>query len=165
MVRAIGTEFNVDEQSDRTVVTVLKGQVAVTKSLASTDGVDRRELLRELAGPVNKRQAVLVSAGEQVTVLAKNMPPPNAVDVRAVTAWMQQRLVFDNTPLSEVAEEFNLYSKRRLVIADTSLRNVGVTGEYSASAPDALVGFLRSQPSLHIVETDDRVFVTRSTGH
>lgn len=164
MVRAIGTEFNVDEQADRTVVTVLKGQVAVAKSFASIDRIHRRELLRELAGPVNKHQAVLVSAGEQVTVLAQNVLPPNAVDVRAVTAWMQQRLVFDNTPLSKVAEQFNLYSKRRLVIADTSLRSVGVTGEYSASAPAALIGFLRLQPTLHVVETDDRVIVTRSTG-
>lgn len=165
VVRAIGTEFNVDEQADRTVVTVLSGQVAVAESFASIDGIDRRELLRELAGPVNRLQAVLVPAGEQVTVLAQSVPSPNAVDVRTVTAWMQQRLVFDNTPLSKVAEQFNLYSKRSLVIADPSLRSVGVSGEYSASAPTALISFLRSQPTLHVVETDDRIFVSRSTGH
>jgi transmembrane sensor len=160
-VRAIGTEFDVDLEADRTVVTVLTGQVAVAESFARVDEIERRELLRELAGPANKLEAVLVSAGEQVTVLTQNLPTPNEVDVTGVTAWMQQRLVFDDTPLSKVAEQFNLYSKRPLVIADPSLRGVGVSGEYSASDPAALIGFLRSQPTLRVVEKDDQFVVTR----
>lgn len=161
-VRAIGTEFDVDKESDRTVVTVLEGRVAVAaKSFASIDSIARRELLQDLAGPANPLKAVLVSAGEQVTVLAKNVPVPKAIDVGTVTAWMQQRLVFDDTPLESVAQQFNLYSKRRLVISDPSLRSVGVSGVYSASDPIALIGFLRSQPMLRVVETSDEFLVTR----
>lgn len=160
-VRAIGTEFDVDRERDRTVITVLEGQVAVARSSAWLDGMDRRELLRELAGPVNKRKAVFVSAGMQVTILAQNIPPPNPVDTTTVTAWMQQRLIFDNTPLERVAQQFNLYSKRRLVIADPSLWSVGVSGDYSASAPDALIGFLRAQPTFKVIETNDTVIVTK----
>jgi transmembrane sensor len=160
-VRAIGTEFDVDNEPDRTVVTVLEGQVAVAKSFAWADGTERREILRELAGPPTKLKAVLVSAGEQVTLLAQNIPAPTPVDVTAVTAWMQQRLIFDDTPLEKVAEEFNLYSKRRLVIEDPSLQSVGVSGVYSASDPAALIGFLRSQPTLKVVETDGEFLVTR----
>lgn len=160
-VRALGTEFDVDEESDRTVVTVLEGEVAVAKSFAWIESIERRELLRELGAPVNALKAVLVSAGQQVTVLAKHIPPPGPVDVTAVTAWMQQRLIFDNTPLEKVAQQFNLYSKRPLVIVDPSLRNVGVSGEYSASDPAALIGFLRSQPTLRVVRKDDEFIVTR----
>ena len=160
-VRALGTEFDVDEEPDRTVVTVLAGQVAVAKSVAWIDSVERRELLQELARPANKMKVVLVSPGQQVTVLAQNLPAPSSVDVTAVTAWREQRLVFDGTPLEQVAQQFNLYSKRRLVIADPSLRSVGVSGEYSASDPHALIGFLRSQPTLHVIETGDQFLVTR----
>jgi transmembrane sensor len=162
-VRAIGTKFDVDEESDGlTVVTVLEGRVAVGKSLASIDSIERRELTRELLEPSHKSPAVLVAAGEQVTILAQNVvPAPSPVDVTAVTAWMQQRLVFDHTPLSKVAEQFNRYSKRRLVIADPSLRNVTVSGEYSAVDPDTLIKFLRSQPTLYVREQDDAFVVTR----
>ena len=160
-VRAIGTAFDVDQESDRTVVTVLAGQVAVAKSFAWIESVDRHELLGKLAGPADKLKTVLVSAGEQVTVSAQNIPAPNSVDVAAIAAWREQRLVFDDTPLEKVAQQFNLYSKRRLVIADPALRSVGVTGEYSASDPAALIGFLRSQPKLSVVETDEQFLVTR----
>lgn len=160
-VRAIGTRFDVDEDSDRTVVTVLEGQVAVAKSLASIDSIERRELLRELAGPGEKSAAVLVAAGEQVTILARNIAAPSPVDMTEVTAWMQRRLVFDHTPLSKVAKQFNLYSKRPLLIADPSLRSVTVSGEYSAADPDTLIEFLRSQPTLHVLEKDDTFVVTR----
>lgn len=164
MVRAIGTEFDVDAESDRTVVTVLEGQVAVAKSLAWIESIGRRELLRDLALPDHKLKAVLLRAGEQVTVQARTIPVPRTVDVGAVTAWLQQRLIFNDTPLEKVAQQFNLYTKRRLVIADPSLRNIGVSGMYSASDPEALIGFLRSQPILHVVETGRNIVVTRSKG-
>lgn len=159
-VRAIGTEFDVDEESDRTVVTVLEGQVAVGKS-STIDRIGRRELLRDLAEPANKLRAVLVPAGEQVIVLAQNTPTPKPVDMSAVTGWMQQRLIFDDTPLEKVAQQFNLYSNRRLVIADPSLRRLGISGVYSATDQTALIGFLRSQPTLRVVETTDEILVTR----
>jgi transmembrane sensor len=160
-VRAIGTQFDVDQEPDRTVVTVLAGRVAVAQSLTWIETIGRRELLQELAEPAAGLKAVLVPAGEQVTVLAQNIPAPTPADLGAATAWMQQRLVFDDTPLEEVARQFNRYGKRRLVIADPSLLTVGVSGSYSASDPDALLGFLRSQPTLQVSETGDEILVTR----
>lgn len=161
LVRAIGTEFDVNKEHDRIVVTVLAGQVAVVKAFAQVDSVAHRELLRELANPAGKLRAVLVSAGEQVTVLAQSIPSPNQADVTAVTAWMQQRLIFDGTPLEQVAEQFDLYSRRRLVIADPSLRSIGVSGVYSVSDQATLIAFLRSQPTMRVVETDDEYIVTK----
>jgi transmembrane sensor len=165
LVRAIGTKFDVDEDEDsnKAVVTVLEGQVAVGgRSFGEIDSIARRDLLRELARPEERAQAVLVAAGEQVTIHAQNIPAPIPANVTAVTAWMQQRLVFDHTPLSNVAEQFNLYSKRRLVIADPSLRGVALSGEYSATDLDTLIRFLRSQPTLKVVERADTIVVTKS---
>lgn len=163
-VRAIGTQFEVDKESDRTVVTVLDGQVVVGKSFAKIDSMGRRELLRVLAGSTDMLKAVLVPAGEQVTVLAQNIPMPKPVDLSMVSGWLHQQLIFDDTPLEEVAKQFNLYNRRRLVIADPSLRTVGIGGSYSASDPAALIGFLRSQPVLHVVETNDEILITRGQG-
>lgn len=160
-LRALGTQFDVDKDSDRTLVTVLEGRVAVVRSLSQIDSIVRREFLLNLAGPPSKLQVVLVSAGEQVVVRGEGIPRPKPVDVGAATAWMQQRLMFDNTPLETVAQQFNRYSRRRLVVADPSLRNIGISGVYSVSRPAALIGFLRSQPIFHVVETDDEFVITR----
>jgi transmembrane sensor len=159
-VRAIGTQFDVDKESLRTVVTVLEGKVAVANSLAWIERINRAALLRDLAKPATNLNGVLVSTGEQVTLLPQNIPPPRRVDLGAVVAWLQHRLVFEDTPLEKVAEEFNLYNRQRLVIADPSLRTIGVSGSYSISDPAALIGFLRSQPTLRVIEKDDQILVT-----
>ena len=36
---------------------------------------------------------------------------PKRADVAVATAWVQNRLIFDETPLAEVAEEFNRYNR------------------------------------------------------
>jgi len=71
-----------------------------------------------------------------------------------------QRLIFEATPLSDVAEEFNRYNTRKLVIADPALRSVGISGVYSTADPASLVGFLRAQPNLQVTETDGEIRVT-----
>ena len=84
-----------------------------------------------------------------------------AVDVTASTAWTQNRLVFDDTPLREVADEFNRYNTRRLVIIDAELQRVGISGRYSSTDPAGLIDFLHAQPVLDVVETPDEIRVSR----
>jgi transmembrane sensor len=102
-----------------------------------------------------------VSAGEQVTVTPHEVQKRRKADVTAATAWVEQRLILDATPLSDVADEFNRYNTRKLVIADPALRSVGISGVYSTADPASLVGFLRAQPNLQVAETDAEIRVTR----
>jgi len=156
-VRAVGTEFDVYRKGDGLVVTVVEGRVAVLPTSA------------ELELPVAARTTSaaglgtpqLLSAGEQMTVTPKAASPPRHTDVNAATAWVQRRLIFEETPLAEVAEEFNRYSVRRLVIDDAELARQAISGVYSSSDPTSLIGFLRAQPSLQVVETDREIRVTR----
>lgn len=160
-VRAVGTQFDVDRKSEGMVVTVVEGLVAVAQSPAEPyhEGrtasfmADARHSFRDLT-------PVLVSAGQQVIVLADDVRPPKRVDVAVATAWLHKQLVFDDTPLEKVAEQFNLYSTRRLVIADPDLRLVGISGVYSSADPDSLIGFLRAQPNLRVVETETEIRVS-----
>jgi transmembrane sensor len=141
-IRAIGTQFDVYDRSDKTVVTVIEGEVAVA-------GADP-------AGPQLKPLGltpVMLSAGEQVIATPRLIQKPRHASVATATAWVEKRLVFEGTPLAEVAEQFNLYSTRRLVIVDRALRPVAISGVYSSADPDVLIGFLRAQPNLVITET------------
>ena len=161
VVRAVGTRFDVDRKADGMVVTVVEGRVAVGQSPAEsyTEGRTTSQVAKARHSQADLTP-VLVSAGQQVIVLADNVRPPKPVDVAAATAWLHRQLVFDDTPLEKVAEQFNLYSTRRLVIVDPDLRKVGISGVYSSADPDSLIGFLRAQPNLRVVETTTEIRVS-----
>jgi transmembrane sensor len=143
-VRAVGTEFDVYRKRTETVVTVVEGRV---ETYPESDG----------AGAA----AIVLSAGEQLTVLPHTVTKPTRADTAAATAWVQKRLIFEEMPLNEVAEEFNRYNRRPLVIDDPDLKTLKISGVYSSTDPASLINFLRSQNSIRVVEQEDQVRVVR----
>lgn len=138
-VRAVGTQFDVYRKRSGTVVTVIEGRVVVSE-----------------AAPV------YLAAGDQVTVPSQHKAQaeqPKHTDVAVATAWVQKRLIFDETPLAEVADEYNRYNTRRLVIVGAQLRSIGISGVYSSTDPDSLLGFLRAQPNIVLTESDREIQV------
>jgi transmembrane sensor len=143
-VRAVGTEFDVYKKQTATVVTVLEGRV---------------ETYDEAGSPGTA--AIVLSAGEQLTVLPHVVTKPTRTDTSVATAWVQKRLIFEETPLSDVAEEFNRYNRRPLTIDDSELEKLRISGVYSSTDPASLINFLRSQNSIQVVETEKQVRVLR----
>ncbi|MEO7207466.1 MAG: FecR family protein [Steroidobacteraceae bacterium] len=143
-VRAVGTEFDVYKKQTATVVTVVEGRV---------------ETYDELDSPGTA--AIVLSAGEQLTVLPHVVTKPTRTDTAVATAWVQKRLIFEETPLSDVAEEFNRYNRRPLIIDDHELGNLKISGVYSSTDPASLINFLRNQNSIQVVETEKQVRVIR----
>jgi transmembrane sensor len=171
-VRAVGTQFDVYKKSAGTVVTVVEGRVAVTdrrsfeSSLASTlaKAPPRGAVLDtgEMAASGPNEHEVLLGAGEQLVVAQALSSPPQPANIEAVTAWTEQRLVFDYTPLSEVAEEFNRYNHRRLVIEERELRVLHISGSFSSTDPTLLLRFLREQPGILVNENASEIRISRS---
>ena len=147
-VRAVGTEFDVYKKQAETVVTVVEGRV---EAYSGSDG----------AGAA----AVLLSAGEQLTVLPHTVTKPTRADTAAATAWVQKRLIFEETPLNQVAEEFNRYNRRPLAIDDAELQTLKISGVYSSTDPASLINFLRSQKSINVIETENQVRVVHREAH
>lgn len=181
-VRAVGTQFDVYRKGSGTTVTVVEGRVAVfglsyssakSSSLAGAgDGQGPR-----IPSPPKGESAlphqhsvlsaspspgeVFVSAGEQVTVTERPIPEPKQANVAAATAWTQHQLVFDASPLSDVVDGFNRYNTRQIVIEDRALDDFHVSGVYSSTDPASLIRFLRQQPGIDVIETDEGVRITR----
>ena len=182
-VRAVGTQFDVYRKKAGTVVSVLEGRVAVRTSdqLSSPDGSTRPSASGTgTAGAVPGRSPlqpyadeVLVEAGEQLVVTetpdgdAKRAQPvarepvAGAGAVEAATAWTQQRLIFNAASLTELAEEFNRYNRRALVIDDATLKDFRISGNFSSTDPTLLIRFLRDQPEIVVIETGNVIHVTR----
>jgi transmembrane sensor len=100
---------------------------------------------------------VFLSAGEQVTVTADPVISPQHADIAATTAWMERRLIFDGSKLSDVVQEFNRYNRRQLIIEGAQLSDFHVSGVYSSSDPASLIRFLRDQPGIKVTENGNEV--------
>jgi transmembrane sensor len=155
--RAVGTQFDVNRTTLGTVLTVLEGRVAVLVPAAPTT----RSTHSSSPGT-----GIKVDAGQQATISHGTITVAQAVDTAAVTGWMRRLLIFTSTPLPVVAEEFNRFNFRRLVIASPELADFHVTGTFLAFDPETLtdfVLFLRRQPGIEVLENDDRITLkTRS---
>jgi transmembrane sensor len=147
-VRAVGTEFDVYKKQSATVVTVVEGRVETFDASDSPGST-----------------GVVLSAGEQLTVLPHTVTKPTRTDTAVATAWVQKRLIFEETPLSDVAEEFNRYNRRPLTVDDHELKTLRISGVYSSTDPASLINFLRSQKSIQVIETEQQVRVLRREAH
>lgn len=154
-VRDLGTEFDVNRSASGTTVTVVEGRVAVLPSEPPP------EVGAAAAAPV-----VELSAGEQVTVaptsVPKAAPRPRKANLAAATAWTQQQLLFESTPLAEAADEFNRFNLRQLRVDGAALAGFHVSGAFPARDPASLsrfVLFLREQPGLAVEESGNEILV------
>jgi transmembrane sensor len=160
-VRAVGTQFDVYRKSEGTVITVVEGRVAVFSSspLPSAKGRDDRSPAARL---VPAYSANLLAAGEQITVTpraARRTPHPN---LAGATAWTQRQLIFDSVSLADVADEFNRYNERKLVIDPAALGTLHISGVFSSTDPASLIHFLRDHLGLRVVETPAEIRVEKA---
>jgi transmembrane sensor len=170
LVRAVGTQFTVYRKVSGTTVTVVEGRVAVLhqgptlSELRAPDSGEAGapvELIPLRTPGAGVSLPTLVSAGQQVTVTDDSIAAPVHADVAAATAWIQHRLIFDRSRLADVAEDFNRYNSRQLLVDDAALEDFHISGAYSSTDPASLLRFLREQPGIQVIETDDAVHITR----
>lgn len=150
-VRAVGTQFDVYRKPRGTVVTVLEGKVAVS----ADESAPRRDDFAMRNGP--QLEPVYLSAGEQIALSSAAPVVTKQINAAAVTAWTQRQLIFDATPLAEVAEEFNRYNERQLVVRNPALETFQIDGVFSSTDTSSLLKFLRTRPGLRVTETDSQI--------
>lgn len=168
---ALGTQFNVRRRATGTTLSVVEGRVAVVSDSPLAHPLTRATTESHGEGPAVAPQAAtyegdrpppqgavaVVGAGEQVRVGGDGSLRPEAI--QNVTAWRQRKLVFENTPLSEVIAEVARYkSSPRLVIEDPTLRDRRLNGVFAADDTDSLLEFLK-QEGLSITRTDNAVAI------
>jgi transmembrane sensor len=173
-VRAVGTQFDVYKKRSGTVVTVVEGRVAILTNVAdpelhsiavdapqlslpsSTSEADQRDSERDGAGA-----GIFLIAGEQVTVTRATVQEAILPNIASAIAWRQGQLVFESASLAEVAEEFNRYNEKQLVVRDADLYDFHISGVFSSTDPASLIRFLRERPEVQITETPTQIQVAK----
>jgi transmembrane sensor len=157
-VRAVGTSFNVRRRADEVEVLVTSGRVVVEQE---------RESAAKAADP--DAPASVLEAGERVVLATKRVEfvapaveRMQPVEVERAMAWQERRLVFDGTPLREVAAEFNRYNQRQLVIDDPILAERLFGGTFRADNHEALVQLLEEAFEVEVVPLGNRTLLRRA---
>jgi transmembrane sensor len=177
IVRAVGTEFGVDRARDGVVVTVAAGKVAVypRDEQAPTDQVGSMlntaaRLVRQAApyrrsGDTRAGRAagqdsgtqqaanpeVYLTAGQQVTIPNSGAAEAvKLVDSKDSLAWADGRLVFQNSSVADVVEQFNRYNLVQLHVGDQQLANQLVNGVFDANEPDSFISVIRIIASVRV---------------
>jgi transmembrane sensor len=113
--------------------------------------------------PAAEGGSLLVAAGEQLTVTADAAQRSANPNIAGATAWREREIVFDSATLSDVAEEFNRYNQRQLVIEDPQLYGFHISGVFSSTDPDSLIRFLQQRPGVKIIERRGQIRVERAS--
>lgn len=151
VVRAVGTAFGVDQQSQGIVVTVVEGKVAVLSSEPDPFGAHAQESVGRGAGPL------FLTSDQQVTVPRSGpIETVRSVDSRRELAWAEGRLVFRNYTVATIIEEFNRYNRVQLEVTDPALAERTVSGVFNASDPESFISFLQSVVPLSVLHQDER---------
>ncbi len=138
VLRAVGTQFDVNLQPRQTIVTMVEGKVV----LVSVGGQPQQESSRP----------VLVAADRMTISAVGAQEHRHGVDVSAAIAWTQGRLVFKNRALGEIAEEFNRYNRRRIEIRSAELRAREITGAFRSDDPESFTSFLSGMPGVRVAD-------------
>ncbi len=145
-VTAVGTRFQVQREGDGVMVTLAEGIVAVSRQ-STQDG---------------KQHETRMRPGEQLEWSDRNVGwTMHPVDTKAVLSWTRGRLIFRGTHLAEVVAEVNRYSTRKLVLADPSLADLPVHGNFLAGDTGAVVAALKAVLPVRVDDTGREIRLHR----
>lgn len=170
VVRAIGTEFNVELRPRDATVTVVEGRVAVMQkaavvvptphprdATASLPGSGRSTAGNPEVQPFPAPPGTLILAAAERVVITASGPeaPQHIADLTAATSWVERRLVFEHEPLSAVAARFNRYNREQIVIEGADLGRKEVTGVFRSDDPRSFLSFVSGLPGVSVRERSD----------
>jgi len=142
-VRDIGTTFDVSLRREQARIEVAEGSVQIRG-----DSGQGRLLADLRAG-----QSAHIDYRDQTVSLRQQ-------HADTMTAWWRRRVVFQDEPLREVAEQFNRLNRVRLQVDDDVAGALRLTGNLRGDDLASLRTFLDQQPSLRTRVVDKQIHVS-----
>lgn len=133
-IRALGTAFDVYRHGDDVEVTLMQGKIDVTAEVA--DNTAGRAVPRI-------RHAVL-TPGQQIMLTPQSVSDVRPASLPKASAWMSGRLVFENERLGDAVQEVNRYSAIKVVLVDSSMAEVRISGVFRAGRAENFVDALKA---------------------
>jgi transmembrane sensor len=142
----MGTAFIVRRDAHRLQVTLVEGRAEIE---TAKDGMAVR--------PVLLTPGDVATAGNGTVTLLRKTPGAIADSL----AWRHGLLIFSDTPLAQVADEFNRYNARKLVVLGKDVRDLGVGGHFQADNAETFARVAQGVLGLHVVSHGDEIVISR----
>ncbi len=143
LINVLGTRFNVYRKPEQTVITVVEGAVVVVPKVFAKG--DSKEALE------SEKVAITLPAGEQMSVYNdRRIEHSKQIDIERTVAWLQRQLVFKQNTIESIANEFNRYNRKRIVIKDEAFKQRRITGVFNAHEPDEFLALLQTIADIQI---------------
>jgi transmembrane sensor len=164
--------FQIKHDAARPFIVVAGGQRVVdvgTSFLMRRDAKRLQVMLTEGRArleptePDSHLKAVVLAPGDVVVATANGIifTKKQSSQIADLLAWRSGLLAFDNTPLAEVATEFNRYNRQKLIVVGDNIRGIGVGGHFRANNVEAFKRIARNILGLHVESHDDETVISR----
>ena len=163
VIRAVGTQFNVNSRSHSTKVAVIEGRVEISRSADPiaiqappvSSGNDSPHDAARISPNADSTSAsptlAEFGAGESAQVEHGGAIVRDNVDVSDALAWRQRRFVFREETLANIAEEFRLYNHTpQLVVVGEAARSKRYGGTFDADDLESFVQYVTKDGDLVI---------------
>jgi len=133
-IRDLGTEFDVMSERNRLAVTLVEGQISVSRAAgnwASSQKQPTAGLQSGSQAAAVNAQDITLSPGERLTFGGNGEARIDHASLDLVTAWERGDVVLDDTTLPRAIAQMNRYSRRRIIISP-QLRSIRVSGIFQA---------------------------------
>lgn len=143
VTKVLGTKFNVWSRDDETRVIVKEGKVSLS---------DKSQIKNE----------VLLTKGE-LSKVKESLPPsiPSKVDDDYLLGWLNGNLVFNNTPLKEIAEELERFYNTKVIVDNNELVGYNLTGSFNNEKIDSVLTKICLALNLNYVENNNIYSITK----
>jgi transmembrane sensor len=130
---AVGTVFDVEYVDSQVRVAMVEGRVAVLSqdqsgSAVAPEGGSKSSIPSPIE--LSAGEALQVRADGAATVLTK-------ADIEAATAWRQGKVIFRDQTLAEAVHRLNRYSRQQVIVDDTALAQMKVSGVFDSGDAQA----------------------------
>lgn len=142
-VRAVGTAFQVQLAAAAVAVVVTEGTVSVQRVAAAASSRSQVDVSPAAVLTVNERTVVPVTpAGEADVPAAPQVERVSAEQLRALLAWQDPVVTFNDTPLRDVVMQFNRRNQTQLTLGERELGERRIGGVIALDQVEALVRLL-----------------------
>lgn len=149
LVVVIGTKFSVFKKGEKTIVTVIEGEVG---------------LLKEELEWFGQEPEVVLSDNQQLALEELNTTKPEKINAEKALAWRNKQLFFDGQSLGLVVEELNRYFPKKISLASAEIESQLVVAVVPLNKGfDTILSYLEHALNLKAVPSSDgKVVVLQS---
>ena len=140
-VEVLGTKFNVNNRRGNTEVVLTEGSVRLTSDLPRKDNA-----------VLYMKPGDMVSLSSRDTTFKRKVVVPEKY-----SAWQSNKLVFEDTPLFEVAQKLEDYYGVQIVIQDKTIADRQLTGTLPNNDLGIVLKSLSASHNLSIQREEDQI--------